>query len=88
MEEMTIQEVVFMKIIDLYPTEKVEQNLSLESTLKEELGLNDEEIHHLGLSIEQHYDKDLDYHFSVPDESIISWVTVQDIISTLESLLK
>jgi hypothetical protein len=92
MEEITVKDVVFMKIINEFPTDQVERNLSAEASLRGDLGLKKDgmlgdEIFTIAMSIEQHYQEELDFGFHIPDESIKSWETVQDIINTLSFLL-
>ncbi|WP_118973638.1 hypothetical protein [Taibaiella koreensis] len=80
---MNITDLVLESILNTCPTDKVAQNLSMKATLKHDLGLTGEEIYVLGLTVESR----LPEGYTLQDDQITAWISVQDIIDTISTLL-
>ena len=80
-----IDHLVMGSILANFPTDKVEQNLSLNAKLVDDFGLVQSEIHSLGQALEKDLQK-----LGLPsftDMQISRWRTVKDIVDTVSSLI-
>ena len=84
---MTPQDVVFATIVEMFNTTDVEQNLSPEASLRDDLKLTEGNIDLLGLTIEMYYQRTGELQH-IPDTVIRSWKTCEDIVRTVTDLLK
>jgi len=86
--EDTVLDIVMWAIVELFPTPDVEQKLSPEADLREDLKLSDEEIVMICLKVECHYQVELNNELiHIPDSIMLGCKTVQDISDSFEKLL-
>lgn len=97
--EIDIQQIVYNAILKNFESEAVEQNLSKEARLKDDLKLTSEEVYRLGLIVEKDWqlakmekmgrNAGQIRYSNLPgltDDQIIVWEKVQDIINTITSI--
>lgn len=77
-------EIAAESILKLFPTEKVEKNLSLDAKLREDLGLSTDDILKLRYEIEQ-YGHANELFRKIKDSVMESWVTVSDIDRSIDA---
>jgi hypothetical protein len=81
------QDIVLASILNCFPSPTVEQRLSLSAELTHDLALTKREIILIGLEIENRLQILLNKFIHIPDECIMAWRSVQDIINSVSGLM-